>query len=535
MPIKYSNAVQQIEKSTSVSDVLYTLQTFFSGVEYCLQKVSVLSPFVEKLRKAPNSAMALNSFAHMLERMDASVYDAFMRQPENKDVIDLFKNTDRGTDEFRTKLFCEAIAKGKVLIDDFEKKEGISLEDNAKESLRVYNIAKDLAYNECSYADEELKSGTSNGWSEGHHYANTVLRKFEKDYYLPVWRKNTKILQKFHQFLIDKSSVTNEQAEKWFNQHVNIDSKYIRMALQEGWTKEILKDYIKGLYRIINGLSFDNIDISVKELDGNTAASTYKEDKKITIDTNNRKFSACVVTHEFGHVVDLCASGNYIAIHQFLKTRANGKIGTLGGFNKKGYQDKFYTKYAGTVYPVNATECFSTGLEQIGLVYNDSEIFYKYGYKYQAFDPEHLALILGLLQEAKDIDGSSRHKEIVAANTALAKSWMEAVKDSLQETTYDQMLTGIFSCDKFSLKTSQRRKKVYIKFSNSEDTIWLKEIVQDKIPVTVYTICGYYYQKFPFSLFGDIQKLPSLMDLANKNTVYIPFWYTIGMKLPKMG
>ncbi len=292
MPIEFINAVKQIEGSTSVSDVLYTLQSFFTGGEYCLQNISVLTPFVEKLRNTPNSAMALNSFAHALERLDASVYDTFMSQPEYKDVIDLYNNTDRGTDAFRNKVMVEAIENGQNLIDEFEKKTGISLSDSAEESLKVYKIAKWLAYNTYNNKDKKLVQ-----------YYKDRLCKFEGEYYLPVLRKTIEKLQTLHQFLIDKSSVSAEQAEKWFNQHVKIDNNVIKKAEKEGWPEEKLKDYIKRMYRITNGLSFDNIDISLNASNSSIAGSTEKKDKTIIIKLRDSRFCASVVTHEVGHVV----------------------------------------------------------------------------------------------------------------------------------------------------------------------------------------------------------------------------------------
>lgn len=540
MPIEFINAVKQIEGSTSVSDVLYTLQSFFTGGEYCLQNISVLSPFVEKLRNTPNSVMALNSFAHALERLDASVYDTFMNQPEYKDVIDLYNNTDRGTDEFRNKVMVEAIANGKSIIDEFEKKTGISLADTTEESLRVYNRAKKLARHASSYADKMISEGTRRSKKELiKYYDDTVLCNFDEKYYFPIKRKTINNLQKFHQFLIDKSSVSAEQAEKWFSQHVKINNNFIKKAEEEGWTEEKITDYIKGLYRITNGLSFDDVVISVGKLKDHASGNTSKDGNKVKIIVNGKRFSANIITHEFGHIIDLCASVNYIAIHQFLKVRSNGKTGRLRGFKTNGYQDKFYTNYAGTVYPVNVTECFSTGLEQIALVNNDSEIFYNFGYKYQAYDPEHLALVIGLLQEKKDIDVSCTQKEIVASNTALARSWMEAVKNAIPKTTYEQIRKAEYSCDKFYLGKiyflNSCEEIIYIKFYNSKEFIPLKVIKEEQIPLLVYTVWGYCHQIFPFNIFcNNIQELTDLMPFATLNNTYIPFWYTIGMKLPKM-
>ena len=152
MPIDYSSAVKQIEDGKTASEVLYTLQTFFSDYEFCLHNLSVLSPLTEKLRENPYSASALNDFAYALEHMDASVYDAFMRQPENKDVIELYKKTDRGTEEYRKALYGELCAKGRSIISGFEKETGISLNSLSFESRKVYRIIKKLVEEASRYA-----------------------------------------------------------------------------------------------------------------------------------------------------------------------------------------------------------------------------------------------------------------------------------------------------------------------------------------------------------------------------------------------
>lgn len=542
MPVKLSEIVDTINLNTTVYGVLRTLRVLFSDPCFCLQSLETLSPFIEKIRRNPSSATALNDFAHVLERMDASMYDEFMHQPENKDIIELYSKTDRSTTEYRTKLVNEAIISGRKFIDEFEKETGINLADNAKESLKIYNLGKRLVYNSGNYIQNVLKLKHPEKTEEElqKYYKDKVLRNFERHHYEPMYKKSTEVLQKFIHFLKEKSDISEAQAEEWYTKHVEISPALISMAEQAGCPGGI-KEYVKGLYRISNGLGFEDLNISTKPLDAYTMGHSTKEDGKLKIVLDEQKFYLETLTHEFGHCIDFCSSNNSIIIHQFLKNRSeDGALHTIPIFrDAEGYLDKFYTAYAGRVYSSNETECVSTGFEQLALTNYDSLITLKYGYKYQAYDKDHLAMTIGLSQNAKNIGESSRDAgEVVGVNTARAMMWGKSVKEAISEKTYEQMLKGEYSCGKFKIRdfSSDSPKLIIgIAFGRSvhyKHLQWVKEYKQ--IPSIAYVLWGYLYEKFPF---GIIYKKP--MDIVQRmprsaQNVYIPFWYSGGMKLPKM-
>ena len=536
MPIDYSSAVKQIEDGKTASEVLYTLQTFFSDYEFCLHNLSVLSPLTEKLRENPYSASALNDFAYALEHMDASVYDAFMRQPENKDVIELYKKTDRGTEEYRKALYGELCAKGRSIISGFEKETGISLNSLSFESRKVYRIIKKLVEEASRYALNRAARGDDRTFTDLiNHYENTVIKKYEQKFYLPARQKSVEALQKLHQYLIDKSQISDEQAEKWYNQNVEIDNGVFKLAAKEGWTKKKLKEYLKGLYRLVNGLDFRKLSISIKSLGRRTLGNASINGDKFEINlAKSKRFDISTLTHEFGHCADYCIGGNISSIHQFFKDRSDGKTGELVEYEGEGYIDKFYKSYVGRVYPgQQLTECISTGIEQITTTINEYDLFEAYGYKYQAYDPEHLAITIGSFHMAKGIGSGSMGREYTAANTAIAREWLKAVENSIPAPIHEQISKGKYSHKKFDIE--ERPNGIYVKTSRERDWWRWPEIKSADMPLVTYIIWGYLNKEFPFEAFHDFKLTTKKLDRAARtNKVYVPFWYTIGMKLPEM-
>ena len=539
MPIDYSSAVKQIEDGKTASEVLYTLQTFFSDYEFCLHNLSVLSPLTEKLRENPYSASALNDFAYALEHMDASVYDAFMRQPENKDVIELYKKTDRGTEEYRKALYGDLCAKGRSLISGFEKETGINLNSLSLESRKVYDDLKKIV-NDCrSYVTEQKSRGDTRSDEDLIiYYENNVIKKYEKNFYLPVRKKSVDALKKLHQYLMEKSHVSDEQAEKWYNQNVEIDKGVFDLAAKDGWTNVKLKEYLKGLYRITNGLDFRKLHITTEHLGLGAAGYSGCNDNRPTIVLNDSiKFDISFFAHEFGHIADFCSHNNSPAINQFFKDRSNNKTGLLWPFSEEGYIDNFYTMYTGRVYNNGLTECISTGLEQTATVIDDLPLFFNYGYKYQAYDNEHLAITIGSFYTSKDIEGCTSCKEYVAENTAIAKEWLTAIKNSISGNADRQISNGSYSCPGFEIaeQSSGQSLDVCMRFAGSGGWRIFPTVKKRHIPYIAYVLWGSFYEEFPFKELQETKDIVKrLTGAISTNKIYVPFWYTIGMELPKM-
>lgn len=542
MPINYSSAVKKIEDGKTASEVLYTLQAFFTDYEFCLHDLSVLSPLADKLRRNPYSASVLNDFAYTLEHMDASVYDAFMRQPENKDVIELYKKTDRGNEEYRKALYGDLYVKGRSLISRFESETGINLNSLSLESKKVYSTIQRLVRNTSLYLRNRINRAYRAGKVDTisykdvlENYRNTVIKKYEQKFYLPARQKSVEALKKLHQYLIDKSQVSDEQAEKWYNQNVEIDNGVFNLAAKEGWTEEKLKEYIKGLYRITNGLDFRKLSISINPLGAKILGEASIDDDKLKIKlSKSMRFDISTLTHEFGHCADYCIGGNIASIHQFFKDRSNGKTGKIDSYTGIGYIDNFYTNYTGRVYPgTQTTECISTGIEQIATTIKDYTLFKDYGYKYQAYDSEHLAVTIGSFYTAKDVGGGNRGKEYTAANTAIAREWLKAVKNSISAPILAQISKGKYSCKKFDIE--ERPNGIYAKTRRKLSWTPMPSMKTADIALVTYVIWGYLYKQFPFEAFHDLQMVVGKLDYAARvNKVYVPFWYSIGMKLPEM-
>lgn len=160
----------------------------------------------------------------------------------------------------------------------------------------------------------------------------------------------------------------------------------------------------------------------------------------------------------------------------------------LWPFSEEGYIDNFYTMYTGRVYNNGLTECISTGLEQTATVIDDLPLFFNYGYKYQAYDNEHLAITIGSFYTSKDIEGCTSCKEYVAENTAIAKEWLTAIKNSISGNADRRISNGSYSCPGFEIaeQSSGQSLDVCMRFAGSGGWRIFPTV---KKAYTIYSIC----------------------------------------------
>lgn len=545
MPIKLSEIFNRIDQITRKDGLYNYFCNLFDNTEYVRSTdFSALTPFVDAVRNNPKSVVAMNDFAYKLERMTRADYDYFMNQPENKDIVELYNKTDRGSEEYRNKLVDETIERGKALIDGFEKETGINLEEAAKESLRVYTKAKKIAGHAGVYAHKKIVRGKApaQDFIELKEYYNkNILRHFEETQQFPTQKKNAEILQKFQQYLISKSLVTDEQAEEWYNAYVKIDEKVFKFAKKEGWSKERLKEYLKGLFRITNGRPDGrSLNISTVGLVHRNLLGYACNDNGIDfIVLDNTKFSADILTHEFGHHAEFSALNQLMPVYQFMKRRSDDTVGDING-KYLGYVDQFYTDYTGRLYPkVFASECVSTGMQQLALYSNETQVFFKHGYKHQVYDKEHLSLILGCLQTGDKQRATKWEKtHSVNEHSALATYWLEAVKKAIPEKSYSQIYQRDFRLGKLKITEKERYRRgmqTIVKFSRTAFE-FSSDVPKEVLYNMVYLIWGYCNNKFPFKSIGNAREIGAGIwgDSEEYDSIYVPFWYTVGMELPEM-
>lgn len=546
MPIKLSEILDHIDHISTWWGVCHYMSTLFDNPENVRSNdFSALSSLADAVRNNPKSVVAMNDFAYSLERRTRTDYDYFMSQPENKDVVELYNKADRGSEEYRNKLVDETIERGKALIDGFEKETGFNLEEATKESLKMYAKAKSVAGYAGVYAHKKIVRGKAPAQDFiklKEYYNKNILRHFEETQQFPTQRKNAEVLQKLQQYLISKSPVTDEQAEEWYNAHVKIDEKVFEFAKKEGWSEEKLKEYLKGLFRITNGRPDGRtLKIFTKEMHKKVGTLGYAWNNNGTdiIILDNTRFSVDILTHEFGHHAELSSLNQLMPVYQFMKQRSQDTVGKIGN-RFSGYVDKFYTNYTGRLYPwMFASECVSTGLQQLALYSNESKVFFPHGYKHQVYDKEHLALVLGGLQTGdKQRTTKWKYTNAVNSHTALAMHWVDAVKKAIPEKAQQQICQKDFKLGKLKVAEQERYKKgmrVIIKFSRTAFE-FPSNVPEGVLLNMAYLIWGYCNNKFPYKTIGNAKELGSGIwdDAQEYDSIYVPFWYTIGIELPEM-
>lgn len=549
MPIKLSEIFNRIDQITRKDGLYNYFCNLFDNTEYVRSNdSSALTPFVDAVRNNPKSVVAMNDFAYMLERMTRADYDYFMSQPENKDIVELYNKADRGSEEYRNKLVDETIVRGKALIDGFEKETGISFERETQKYNQLKKAYSKIEHDWESYAEKYFV--TNYDWQDPKKRSSELRAKIMEEakrnfevtkanFYInniqPQKDKLQKDITRFREYLIDKSSITDEQANTWVKENIKFSEGFLFILSKNNQEKETYEKIIKDIYMITNGkpnLS-TAIKINVEDIkENNWLAYANRRDSRIVVH-EKEPLKQSTFAHELGHFVEYNETKSLSTVHQYLKRRSNNNIGNLSFYSKcYGYKDKFNDEYTGAMNWDGYTECISTGFEQL--------FFGEYGESCTEFDAEHMALLLGVIQTqtTKSPILSSRTKE--KQNTVIAKAWKAAVKEAMTEKTYNEMLEREY--------TSRRPQWISLT-PNEDNELWVNCKIKglrnlhaipfkslEEIPLTMYLVWGYYFNKFPFRE-PEKKLLELLKQFRHSDSggdTIVPFWYTIGMKLPAM-
>lgn len=224
--------------------------------------------------------------------------------------------------------------------------------------------------------------------------------------------KLDKILEDYRQTLLSQSEITEEEAQHFAQKKIeygkNIESAFNKSAYRK---PELQRD-IAEVYRLSNGI----IGLSLKKVDyTDDRAWASKYDKSINMgivkpkenSTAGEENKRRIMYHELAHHVEYSLEPEAQAsIKEWLESRAEGKPKQINKLVKKGkygsdekaYPDKFIDPYVGKVYMdlgKGSSEVLSMGVQHFAYAKDMRKLL--------AQDPEHFALVLGLLKTTKEL------------------------------------------------------------------------------------------------------------------------------------
>lgn len=348
--------------------------------------------------------------------------------------------------------------------------------------------------------------------------------------------KNLKysIATKISNSLIEKSGISQEQAENWANNNVYMEKGIEKKLKNIGYPKEQLLKDIADFYRYTGG-KLGHVEFIMTR---RTRAFAYSNKMQIAV---TKYFDKRTLFHECGHLVEGLDDLSMKCSHQFIKDRATGNLQSLrsitgiSGYSSSemAYPDKFIDPYVGKVYQWPASEVYSMAIENMS---SPERII-----NFLQNDPEHFKLFLGVCLH-KDQELAKRIKQI--ADTAAQrynnnidkekkeKIWQSIISKSIKniELPLEKLLTSSTPYEGFKLWV--RGNKCYL--------MWQ---IDDRTSASVYSgtkknaIAAAYFALL--SKHGQIplEFQPEQYSFKNNITEYVdgstpPSWYDAEKGLP---
>ncbi len=217
--------------------------------------------------------------------------------------------------------------------------------------------------------------------------------------------------------LLEKSSVTKEQAANWIKQNALMDKKAISKAKKAGYAPEDVQKDLAEFYRITSGRLSRLEYTTIKQ--SRSAAAHWSGKLYVGSSFGKRTFF-----HELAHLLEEDPKIVETAREFLAKRRESSTVYSLSSLtgnkaykrDEGAYKDTWHDAYVGKVYS-NATEVVSMGMQMLS---SPSLLM-----ALQEKDPEHLAFMLGICSSKPLIDenilqlkqGDIQQKKQVAQKT----------------------------------------------------------------------------------------------------------------------
>lgn len=244
--------------------------------------------------------------------------------------------------------------------------------------------------------------------------------------------------------LLQKSDISQEEADFWVEYNINIDTPAIATLIankkrgnEEGVTIDVIKKELANIYRITNG-KLPHINIRATDDGSRSWANRDKQE----IQLGNARLDS--LYHEAGHHFEYKNRDCFAAAKQFIEDRASGSAKSLYSltgnkfydYDEKAYPDNFSDPYVGKVYRHASTEVLSMGLEALG----GAESLLR-GIR----DMEHLKFCFGCFasKAARKIEGPVAYTvnsdARIYSYTEKQKAWHEAIDASISDSFAQQL------------------------------------------------------------------------------------------------
>ena len=243
--------------------------------------------------------------------------------------------------------------------------------------------------------------------------------------------------------VIDQSTVTQEDAEKWIAEKVTITQAVINKMKKNGITPEKFHQDLKDFFVITNGrLGKIKIDTKNHQRAYASETTTHATEGFIMLDND---FSQRVLWHELAHHLESDDNLRVIA-QEYIKSRSlDGKLvhrlrnlTENKGFaaSEKAYKTDMFNHYVAKIYDHGSTEVFSMGVE---VLYDDAVLF-----DTMLKDPKTIEFVTGALMQTK--------QEVDLINQQLRDSILNinADIDNLRTEQYQEVFEQLAGLVKFS-------------------------------------------------------------------------------------
>lgn len=355
-------------------------------------------------------------------------------------------------------------------------------------------------------------------------------------------RIGTELMSNVYDALIERSSVSQEEADLWASKQEISDSAVARMR-KSGYPESEVRRDMATYYRLISG-RLDSVRLVTT---GSKRASAIINTATIDIDHD---FDRRTLFHEMSHLLEADESVK-LANQRFIQKRASGTPQRLSELtNNRSYKsdevaipDNFYSPYVGKVYASGATEVASMGIQQ----FSSLESMYAL---YDS-DEEMFTLMVGMMTGVNDTLIQRQKKQLErqvhgdAFGTAVKKivdklSWHDGHRMNSDEA-WQQALTEkgktnahnkkwgwkrtLGSCELFPAKAPRQRKQIYgVTVASGDDTQPKRHFFREKLQAEIFV----YLHELATR---DIKPLPqSAFYLACNNQA--PDWYQVDTELP---
>lgn len=291
-------------------------------------------------------------------------------------------------------------------------------------------------------------------------------------------RLGTELMSDVYDSLLERSSISSEEADLW-SKTQEISASAVTRMRKSGYPESEVRRDMATYYRLING-RLDNVRLVTT---GSKRASAIINTATIDIDHD---FDRRTLFHEMSHLLESDESVK-LANQRFIQKRASGTPQRLSELtNNRSYKsdevaipDNFYSPYVGKVYESGATEVASMGIQQ----FSSLESMYAL---YDS-DDEMFTLMVGMMTGVNDTLIQRQKKQFdkqvnsAGFNIAVKKlinqlSWQDGHRMTSDEA-WQQALTGkgktnahnkkwgwkrtLGSCELFPAKAPRQRKQIY--------------------------------------------------------------------------